>query len=421
MSGGNDFPISVHVLDNGLRVLCLQIPHIHSVSIGLWIQIGSMYEPREHAGISHFLEHLFFKGTTTRSARDLMEAVEGTGGQLNAFTTRDATCLYARTLSQHAFTVITILSDIIRNSTFHDFEKERNVVLEEILSIEDIPEEYIHDLLMEYIWPHSALGRPVSGYVDTVSKLSKDTVFQYFHERYTADKMVLSIAGNFPETELVAHIEKEFKEIPFSHSLPVEIDMPDFFSGIKQVKRPIGQAHLAMAIPSVSVNHPDRYTWDVLNNSLGGSTTSRLFEQVREQQGLAYSIYSFRSGYKHTGMMGIYAAVSPENLMETIDIIGEEIRKIKNESLSKKELSLNKEQLKGAFLISLENSSNCMTRMAKSVFYHDRVVPVEEVVQGIDTVTEESVQRVAMEAFSTDNYALVILGPDICEIKEIAL
>jgi predicted Zn-dependent peptidase len=400
----------VHTLDNGLRVVCEYLPYVHSASIGVWIKTGSANEERRFAGISHFLEHLLFKGTETRTARELMEAVEGRGGQLNAFTTREYTSLYAKTLHQHAGTAFDILADIVNHSTFCDLEKERNVILEEIASNKDVPEDYVHDVLTEFVWPNHPLGRPIAGYEDTVSNTGLDEVVAYRDRWYTPENMIVAIVGKFDEAEFMKRVTAAFgahKARGAAHS----IKSVSHGTGQRIERRDIAQVHLLWSFPSVPINDPDRFAYDLLSNALGGGSTSRLFDRIREREGLAYSVYSFNSLYAPGGMLGFYAAVAPENLQHTLDISAEELRKLCDEPLSESELVSNREQIKGGLLLSLENTFSRMSRNVRSLIYRDRIVPLSEVLERIDNVTANDLQTVARRAFQADRGALAVLGP----------
>lgn len=401
----------VRRLDNGLTVTSERLPHLRSAAVGVWVRTGSANETAEQAGICHFIEHLLFKGTETRSARDLVEAIESQGGQLNAFTSRDYTCVYAKTLDVHVETAIDVLADLIKHSRFPDLEKERSVVLEEIASIEDVPEDAVHERLALRVWPNHALGRPVSGTLETVSALTLDDLREYYHRWYQPQHLCVSIAGNFDEESVTAQIDRLFGSMAAGSPEDPPPPAPSFGHGTERVARDIGQSHLCLGFPGPATADPKRYGYDVLTNALGGGSTSRLFEQIREEAGLAYSIYAFHSAHLTSGMVGIYAAVAPRNANETLDLICRELRRFRDEPLSQAELDMNREQLKGGMLMALENTFVRMSRMAKSMFYYDRLVSVEEVVQAVDAVTPESLQALAQEAFSKNTCAFVTLGP----------
>ncbi|MBN2309783.1 MAG: insulinase family protein [Candidatus Hydrogenedentes bacterium] len=410
-----DLGLDVRRLANGLTVLLEPLPYLRSVTAGLWIQAGSACERERQGGISHLLEHLFFKGTESRTARQLVEAVERYGGQLNGFTSRDYTCLYAKTLDTHAATGLEILADIALRSRFCDFDKERNVVLEEIASVEDVPEEYAHDLFALRLWPDHALGRPVTGTDESVSAITLDDVRAFYDTWYRAGNMILAVVGSFEPDAVFERIEAEFGPLPAGPAVAPgdapEFQPPRFGAGSEAVHRDIAQTHLCLGFPGPTPTEPRRYVYDVLNSALGGGATSRLFDRIRESEGLAYSIYSMISCYRRSGYLGMYAAMAPENLERAAGLAFDEMRRFCDEPMAADELALNREQLKGGLLMSLERTFNRMVRLAKSMMYHGRIVPIEEVVAGIDAVTEAEVQQLACEAFTAEGCALVTLGP----------
>ncbi len=397
-------------LPNGLTVLLEPLPYLRSVSAGIWIKTGSANETAEQSGISHFLEHLFFKGTTTRTARQLMEAIESHGGHLNAFTSRDYTCVYAKVLDTHVPAAIEILADIIKDSQFFDFEKERNGILEEIVSIVDVPEDYAHDLFMEQMWPEHPLGRAVSGTQQTVDRMTKEDVRAYFDTWYRPENMVFAMAGNFDPDQVFEQIAREFQDLPVS-SCVAPTDAPCFRPGVQAIDRDIGQNHVYFGFPGPHVEDPRRFTYDILSSALGGGSTSRLFDRIRENEGLAYSIYTFHSCFLISGVLGVYAAVAPENLAKTIDICFEEIRKLRDTPMSSAELAMNREQLKGNLLMSLEHTFNRMARLAKSMINHNRLVPIDEIIESVDAVTAEDVHQLTLDLFTEDQCAMLVYGP----------
>jgi predicted Zn-dependent peptidase len=400
----------VRTLPNGIKVLLEPLPYLRTVTAGAWIKAGSGNEAAEVGGISHFLEHLFFKGTETRSAHDLMAAIERRGGHMNAFTSRDYTCIYLKTLDTHIASGIEILGDILKNSQFLDFEKERNVILEEISSIEDVPEDFIHDIYAERHWPEHPIGRPVTGTIETVSAITLEDVRRYYSEWYRPDNMLLAVVGNFEPEAVYRQIEEEFGSFP-TLAVPGRPAAPRFGAGLEFVEQDISQDHVVFGFPGTTGENPDRYVYEMVSSILGGGSTSRLFEKVREEAGLAYSIYTFTSSYFSTGTLGVYAAVAPENINQAIDLCAEQLRDLRDVPVGEEELSLNREQLKGGVLMALESTSNRMSRLAKSTMYHGRVLSVDEILASIDAVTPEDVQRVAQKMFRRENATSIIMGP----------
>lgn len=397
-------------LPNGMRVLFDPLPYVHSVCASVWIGTGSVNEDAQEAGITHFLEHLFFKGTSTRSARKLMEEIEGTGGHLNAFTSRDSMCLYVRVLEEHTSIGLEILADILKDSQFFDFEKERNVVMEEIVSVEDVPEDYCHDLLLMHLWPDHPLGRPVTGFLETVAQISPEMAHAYYRRWCRPENIIVSVAGNFSEVETYDQISEYFGTLGAA-PLPPRPRAPLSQQGLAVIDRDIGQSHLCLAFPAPAAGDSHRYVAEMAASVLGGGSTSRLFDRIREQEGLAYSIYSFRSSYQIAGSLGIYAAVSPENLQKAVALIAEEISKLRENPVPEDEMELNREQIRGGILLAMESTSNRASHMARSVFYHGRILSPDEIVAEVQSVTNESLLQFAQDVFVQERCAAVVLGP----------
>lgn len=402
---------ALHRFPNGFTVLMERLPHLHSAAIGLWIRAGSVDEAIEECGVAHFIEHLIFKGTKTRSAHDLMAAIEHTGGQINAFTSRDCTCIYVKCLQPHVQSSLEIMADMARNPIFHDLEKERNVILEEIATIEDTPDDYVHDLSSEQHWPNHPMGRPVTGYHYSVSALDLSHVSSFFERTYQPGNMVLSIAGNFDEAAVLALAEQFFGDGPAVAPVAMGAD-PVFTGGVDQVERDIAQAHVCIHFPSATIHEPDRFAHDTLAGIMGGGSTSRLFERIREDEGLAYSIYAHNTSYDHAGTLGIYAAIAPNNYGQAMDIIFEELRQLRKAPVTEEELETNRAQIKAGILMSLEKTSARMGRLAKSYMHYGRIVSIDEVIAKYEAVTAEDVQRAASELFRSEACALLSLGPN---------
>lgn len=421
MSHTVDSDIKIHRLDNGFTIAMEPLPYVHSASFGIWIKTGSAVEDPREAGLAHFLEHLFFKGTKTRTVHEIMDAIERRGGYINASTSREYTTLYVRMLEEHVGAGIEILFDILNHSTFNDIEKERGVILEEIASIEDTPDDLAHDLLSEFHWPNHPLGRPISGYAETVSSFGYDDFLRFYSTWYTPENMVFSIAGKFNEDEVLRQVEAAmsgFKAKP----TPATSDMPQFQSGIKNVYRPISQAHIGIAFPGSSATDDDRFQCSMLTGILGGGSTARLFECIREREGLAYSVYAYHTNHITTGMMGIYEAVAPVNCERAIALTFEELRRIRQEPVTAEELECARQQLKGSMLMAFEGTYARMSHMAKGLLFKGRVTPVEEIVADIDAVTIDSLSEYGAGHLTQNSCAMLVLGPEDMKIPgEIAL
>ncbi len=402
----------IRKLDNGLTVLMEPLPYLRSVSTGVWVKAGSANEVPIRAGISHFLEHLLFKGTTSRTARDIVESIESRGGQINAFTSRDHTCVYAKTLGDHVSTAIEVIGDIVKDSQFFDFEKERNVILEEIAASEDSPEDLVHEILARKLWPDDSIGSPIAGTAKTVGDTTVEDVRTYFTERYRPENMVVAVAGQIDPEEAFDHIAEHFGGLEPGFR-PSPATKPVYSAGLNVHQSEIGQHHIAIAFEGPAATEESRYIHTMLSSTLGGGSTSRLFEKIREDEGLAYSIYAYSSHSVQAGMMGIYAAVAPENCAHTLDLIGHELRKLRDETVPEDELESNRQQFKGGLLMALETTFNRMARMAKSTLVYGRIPNVDEIVAAIDAVTVEDLQRTAAELFQADKPVATVLGPKI--------
>ena len=404
----------IHTLENGLSVVSEYLPHVHSVSIGVWIKTGSANEDPKVAGISHFLEHMLFKGTPTRSPKQLMQEIESRGGTMNAFTSKEYTCLYVKILDHHLEIALDVLSDIIKNSVFNDLDKERNVILEEIASGIDVPDEHIHDMLSAHFWPGHPLGRPIAGTHETVSNTFLEDIRKYKKDWYCPSNMAVSIVGNFDETTIVSRMREHFGEIE-EGTVDYRPEMPTMGSGVVWEERDVAQNHLAMSFPGTSIIGSDRYSYDMLSSVFGGGSTSRLFDTIREEAGLAYAIYSYNSMYQTAGSLNLYAAIAPENLQLTIDLIRDEVKKLQDDLVGEDELNANREQLKGGLLLALEGTFNRMARMARSLLLHDRIIPVSEILEKVDAVAAEDVQRLAQESLKESKCTTAVLGPKLID------
>lgn len=397
-------------LPNGISVITERIPHFKSASIGVWIRAGSVNESREINGVSHLLEHLFFKGTKTRTARQIGAALEGMGGTANAFTSREYTCIYARTLDSHVDTAVELLADLLLNSTFRDLEKEKAVVAEEIQSYIDTPDEHVHDMLCSTMWRRHSLGFPITGSRRGVSGLSRRDVKDYYRRWYVPSNVIVSIAGGFDYDTTRALIEKHFSGLEGAGNRYC-YEPPKVGASNQIHHRQIGQVHLCVGLPSVSAADDRRYPVNLLANILGGSSISRLYLRVREDAGLAYQINSFLSSFEGAGMLGVYAAVGPRQTQKALDIILEEMALLKKKKVPQKELQTAKEQLKGSIVLSLESTSGRMMRLARSLLALGRVESLRKIMSKIDAVTADEIKELARELFREEALNIVTLGP----------
>jgi predicted Zn-dependent peptidase len=406
-------------LSNNIEVITERLPQFRSATLGVWVRVGSVNETREINGVSHLLEHLFFKGTKTRTARQIMESLEGVGGSANAFTSREYTTLYSKILDTHVDLAVEILADVLLNSTFRDLEKEKAVVAEEIQSYIDAPEEHVIDMLTSVIWRRHSLGFTITGSKQALARLNLSTVRRYYRTWYVPSNILIAAAGNFRSDALKDLFEKHFGALKGADN-PRNYEPPKIRAQARLFHRNIGQVHLALGLPGVRADDPLRYPLNLLVNILGGSSLSRLYQRVREEQGLAYQVNSFVSSYEKTGLVGVYAALSPKHTQKAADIILREIAALKKKKVPEKELRSAKEQLKGNIVLSLESTSGRMHRLARSVLALDRVESIQTLMKKIDAVTAEDIRNLALDLFRNDYLNVVTLGPiNKLEIREI--
>jgi predicted Zn-dependent peptidase len=400
------------VLDNGIRVVTEKIPHLHSVSVGIWVDVGSRDEQEREGGLTHFIEHMLFKGTERRSALEIAKELDAVGGMSNAFTAKENTCFHAKVLDAHLPLVVDILGDIFLNSVFDsgEVERERQVILQEITMVEDTPDEYVHVLFHEKFWEPNPLSRSILGDAETVQSFTREISLDYMHRSYQPERIILSAAGSVDHNLLLKLVEPLFRD--FSRpSQPMKRTPPPLNPRLALYPKDLEQVHLCLGTRGTSLVEQDRYACGILNVILGGNMSSRLFQEVRERRGLAYSIYSFLNSHSDAGMLGIYAGVRPDTLEETLELIRKELRRLKQEPISDTSLREAKEHIKGGMYLSAESSDSRMSRLAKNEIQFGRFVPYEEIEAGLDTVTSEQVMALARTIFQPGSMAIVLLGP----------
>ncbi|RDV82525.1 M16 family metallopeptidase [Ammonifex thiophilus] len=402
--------VKITDLGNGVTILTEEIPHVRSVALGIWVAAGSRDEEANQSGISHFIEHALFKGTKNRSARQIAEELESVGGQINAFTAKEYTCYYARVLDEYFGLAADVLTDLIFHARFdpQDLEREKNVILEEIRMYEDTPDELVHDLFSATLWKDHPLGRPVIGTEETVKNLTPEEIFRYYERHYLRGRMVVAVAGNVVHERAVDLLAPRFAVVKEEKRSPGDQPRPWFGSNF--FLRSTEQVHLCLGTPGLAVGDDDIYTFQVLNTLLGGGMSSRLFQKVREERGLVYSVYSYHSAYRDTGLFCIYAGLAAENVPRALQAIVEELKKVCRSDLSPEEVERAKNQLKGSFLLSLESVTTRMSRLGKSWLYLGRVLSPEEVAERITAVTLEQVQVLARRFFRPSGLVLTTLG-----------
>lgn len=393
--------IEKYTLENGVRVIIEKIPTVRSVALGIWIGTGSKYENTELNGISHFIEHMLFKGTATRSAKQIAEAFDQIGGHVNAFTSKEYTCYYARVLDEHAPNALSILSDMYFNSVFdeQELQKEKNVVIEEIRMYDDTPDDLVHDLVAKACYETHPLGYSILGTEDVLNKITRDNVQDYIESRYTPEQTVITVAGNVSDT-LLEEITRHFSGYKRTMRELTPDTKPEFTAGTVWKKKETEQAHLCLSFPGYDVGHPNIYSLILMNNILGGSMSSRLFQEVREERGLAYSVYSYHSAFKNTGTFTLYTGTATKQLEEVYRVMMNTVAELREKGISDDELKKGKEQLKGSLMLSLESTSSRMSRLGKNELLLARHLELDEIIQRVESVTVESVRNVAGEIFS---------------------
>lgn len=400
------------ILPNGLRVVCEQVTHVRSVAIGFWVLCGSRNETRREQGITHLLEHMAFKGTSKRSAREIAGVIDSVGGHLNAYTTKEYTCFYVKVLDRHFQLGMELLSDLVLNALLapEELEKERNVVLEEIKAYEDSPDEQVFDLLTQTILNSHPLGHSILGTPETIRNLTREDLLAYKERFYTPGNSCLAVAGNVDPEEVIAAASeywgKFHGQTAGEEKIPVKIKGENILKSKKTE-----QVHLCVGTPGFPRDHEDRYILMVLDNILGGSVSSRLFQELREERGLVYATGSHYAAFMDTGLFTVYAGTSLENFTEVLKVIRGQFEDLKNGPLSEEEVQRAKEQIKGNFWLSMENSTNRMSRLAKSDLFYKKIITPEEVVARIDQVTAGEVLRVARTLFQDDFLTLTAIGP----------
>lgn len=403
-------------LSNGLRVITESIPHVRSASIGVWVGAGSCWETPANMGISHLIEHMLFKGTRNRTARQIAQAIDGRGGNLNAFTSKEHTCYYAKVLDEHLPVAVDVLADMVLHSLLDpgDLDKEKGVILEEIKMYEDVPDDVVHDLFASAMWSGHALGRPIVGTEETVRGFSRDEILAYYASHYIPENIVVAAAGNLQHEHVVELIEKSFRDLgpsePTIREWPVAPDDPYAPRALVRVKEG-EQIHLVAGMKGLHQDHPLLFALHLLNTVLGGGTSSRLFQEIREERGLAYSVYSYQSSYKNAGNFAVYAGCSQSQTAQVLDLIYSIFRDMGEHGITEDELERAKEQLKGEIMLGLESTNGRMTRLGRGELTLGRVLSPDDVIARIDEVTLGQVADLAKVLFLGEPRILSAVGP----------
>ncbi len=405
-------PIQKSALANGIRVITMSMPHLRSVSMGIWVDAGARDETVEERGLSHFIEHMIFKGTQRRSSYQIAKEFDAVGGAANAFTSMENTCYYAKVMDNHLPIMVDILADIFLNSVFDqaEMERERPVIFQEISMLEDSPADLVHHLAGQSFWGDHPLGQPITGTRKKLAQFTSADLKRFFHKRYHPDRIIVSAAGRINHHAFLDLLYPEFDGLATTGDLPQRKKPANQFQ-IEIHPRDQEQVHLCLGIKGLAIADPDRYAISLLNTILGGNMSSRLFQEIREKLGLAYSIYSFVNAFEDAGMFGIYAAVAPEQAVTTVDRILAAIRKLTQAPVCEEELKSAKEYTKGALLLSAESNDNQMMRLAQQEISFGRHLPMQEIIAKIDAVSVQDLSALACRLFGDDRMALTALGP----------
>jgi predicted Zn-dependent peptidase len=399
------------IFDNKLRLVTLRIPHVNSVSLGIWLLTGSRHENPAKNGISHFIEHMLFKGTQRRNAHQIAREIESLGGVLNAFTSKEFTSFYAKVMGCHLPQAFDLLSDIFLKSVLDplEIEREKQVIAQEIRGLEDTPDDYVHDLFLQSYWPDNPLGMPIMGSLSTIMELNRDDLLHYYDVHYRPERIIIAAAGKINQRQLEKMVAKAFDRMEPGSS-PPSVKPPTANPALQVLQRDLEQVQVCMGTTGPSATSNLRYAGHLLDTVLGGGMSSRLFQEVREKRGLAYSIGSFFSSYSDTGLLGIYAGTGEELVHQVLEVCCQEIKSLRDASLSAEEINEAKEKIKGNLMLSCESTDFRMSRLAKSEMYFHRYIPEEEIINAIEAVTVDDVQRLANDILSGDHLALTVLG-----------
>lgn len=401
------------ILKNGVRVVTEKIEHVRSVTMGVWIDVGSRDEESDERGISHFIEHMLFKGTKKRTAKEIASSLESVGGALNAFTGREHTCYFARVLDEHLNIAIDVLSDILKNALLNpsDLEREKTVIISEIKDLEDSPGDLVHDRLMNNMWQNQPLGRSIMGDAQSILKMTRNKLIDFIKRNYVGPRVVIASSGNLDHQDLVKMIQEKFR---FNQADKTPTVCQSTLGADQMrvvVNRKTAQTHVSLGVPVFPYKDKRRYAALLLSNILGGGMSSRLFQSIREKLGLAYNVFTFVDFFQDTGVFGIYLGTHRKNTVQAVDIALKELRRMRKDSLSRQELAHVKLQLKGNLMLSLENTPNRMNRLARHELLLNRFVDLDETINSINRVKGKEVIEVATDLFDSNKLSAVILGP----------
>ena len=399
-------------LPNGIKVLTETMPHVRSVSVGVWISSGSRRETAEQNGISHFIEHMLFKGTANRSAEAIARSVDSIGGNLDAFTAKEMVCFNTKVLDEHLPVALDVLSDLVLNPAFRaeDIEKEKGVILEEIKMDADSPDYLVHEIFSSNFWKDHSLGKPILGTRETVKRFNQAVVQDYYRSVYTPANLLITAAGNLTHERLVNLARERFESLAVAPPEPPQAAPSTHARVSLKSKKDLEQVHVCLGVPSYPIPHKDRFACYVLNTMLGGGMSSRLFQNIRERQGLAYAVFSELNPYSDTGCLSVYAGTSLESAKQVVESVLKEFKDLKQQLAPAEEVRRAKDHLKGSLMLSLESTSSRMSNLARQEMHFQRFFSLDELAESIENITAEDVQRVAQTFFDQKNVALTVLG-----------
>src|SRR2546422_496510 len=409
---GSTQTIEMTTLSNGVRVITEPMPHLRSVSVGIWIGSGSRRETPEQNGISHFIEHMLFKGTATRTAEDIARSVDSVGGNLDAFTAKELVCFNTKVLDQHLPLAFEVLADLVLHPLFadEDIEKEQSVILEEIKMEADSPDYLVHEIFSANFWKDHPLGKPILGTPHTVKSFNQDSLRSFYNGVYAPANVVVTAAGNLTHERMTALVREHFESLPPGAPAPAD-PVPSTHARISlRNKKELEQVHLCLGVPSYPLPHAQRFVCYVLNTLLGGGMSSRLFQNIRERQGLAYAVFSDLNPYRDTGCLGVYAGTSRESAAKVVRSVVSEFRQLKTEPVPEEELRRAQDQPKGSLMLSLESSTARMSNLARQEMYFDRFYGMDELIENIESVTSDDLQVMANDFFRGELIAVTVLG-----------
>jgi predicted Zn-dependent peptidase len=404
--------IQKQILPNGLTILTERMEHIRSVALGIWVKTGSRHEPADVNGISHFVEHMVFKGTRNRTALDIARQMDSIGGNMDAFTGKETICFNAKVLDEHLPVAMEVLSDIVLNPLFEpkDINREKGVILEEIKMDEDNPDYLVHEIFIQNFFKDHPLGKPILGTNETVRRLKQESVLEFYEQRFSPENLVISAAGSLDHDHFVRLVKERFEKLK-KRGRRFEQQPPKTEAKVvTRNKKSLEQVQICLGVPSPHVSHASRYVSYILSTLIGGGMSSRLFQNVREEKGLVYSIYSDLNPYRDTGYMCVYAGTSVESAPKVVTEVVNEFRRLKSESISSEELRRVKDQLKGNLMLSLESSTARMSNLARQEMYFDRFFDLDEIIERVEAVTADDITELANDMFQTEKTAVTILG-----------